>query len=138
MEKDAASALRALASESGARSKIGRLRELHQEIENAHAAGVSLGKIVEALNEQGLELNLPTFKQMLKRIRKEVAGGKAVPPVTAKAVPPASLTPKKEGVVAKPAAVATPATPAKQAQPKKPGEPERFDWEEMKDQKPEW
>jgi len=135
MEKDAASALRALASSGGNRSKIGRLRELHQEIENAHAAGVSLGKIVDALNEQGLELNLATFKQMLKRIRKEVADGKAKPPVPAKAGPPAGLTPKKDGGEAKPPA---PAVVARPTQPKKPGDPEKFDWDEMKDQKPEW
>lgn len=114
MKKDVASALRALASNNQARSKMGQLRELYPEIEQAYAAGVSLNKIVEVLNQHGLDLTPATFRQMLQRIRKEIAGSKIIPSS-------ATITPKKE-----------------KSEPKKPGEPEQFNWEKMKNQKVEW
>jgi hypothetical protein len=71
MENEAVSALRALASNGGHQSTIGRIRNLFEEIENTKKAGVSLEKIVEALNAQGFDMTLATFKMMLYRIRKE-------------------------------------------------------------------
>lgn len=67
-----AEALRALASDSKKRSKIGRLRELYPDIEIAQKAGVSNSAIVETLKTQGLDLTLKTFETMLYRLRKDL------------------------------------------------------------------
>jgi hypothetical protein len=73
MEKASiAEALRALASDSENRTKIGRLRELYPDIETAQKAGVSNSKIVETLKAQGLDVTLKTFETMLYRLRKEL------------------------------------------------------------------
>lgn len=94
MENNAvAASLRALATANQGRSKIGRIRELYPEIENAKKAGVSLEKILETLNEQGLDMKLASFKTMLHRVRKEVVVDKKAMP----AIPqPASFTPRKD------------------------------------------
>lgn len=129
MGNDAAAAsLRALATGSENRSKIGRIRELHAEIENAKKAGVSDEKIVETLNEQGFNTSLVSFKTMLKRVRKEQ--GKEQAAMAAKSTP-------KKGVVAN-AATSTVVTPPSPPAPKKPGEPDTFNWDPEKNVKPEW
>lgn len=93
MENDeaAAASLRALATANENRSKIGRIRALYPEIENAKKAGVSLEKVLETLNEQGMAMSLVSFKTMLHRVRQEVQKATAVPAVK----PPASFTPKR-------------------------------------------
>lgn len=65
------SLLESLITQDVKRSKIGRVRELFEEIEEAQSKGVRNADLVVALNEKGLELNLKTFENMLHRIRKE-------------------------------------------------------------------
>ncbi len=89
---DIAGNLRALATASQYRTKIGRVRELYPEIENAKAAGVSLEKVLETLNEKGLDMSMLTFKSCLHRLRKEAQNQKKTLPA---ALPPAGFTPKK-------------------------------------------
>ncbi len=91
MENDeaAATSLRALATANENRSKIGRIRALYSEIENAKKAGVSLEKVLETLNAQGMEMSLVSFKTMLHRVRQEVQKTTAKPAKT-----PAGFTPK--------------------------------------------
>lgn len=83
---DAAAALRALATDDAARSKIGRLRALIEEIETAKSAGVKNRKIVDTLNEHGFDLTLKSFEMMLYRIRKD---RRSVPRLSGRADQPA-------------------------------------------------
>lgn len=53
------------------RSKTGRIREQLHEIEEAQKKGIKNADIVDALNEQGLELSLKTFENILHRLRNE-------------------------------------------------------------------
>jgi hypothetical protein len=64
--------LNELASGS-ARSKIGRMRVVIDDIEAALAAGVYQYAVVEALRESGLEMTPGFFRNMLFRIRREKA-----------------------------------------------------------------
>src|SRR5450830_912141 len=99
METNAAAAsLRALATANQGRSKIGRIRELYPEIENAKKAGVTLEKILETLNEQGLDMKLASFKTMLHRVRKEIPTRATTPA----AVQPESFTPRRSVLSATP------------------------------------
>lgn len=73
MEKsDVADALRALAKDSANRTKIGRLREIIDEVSAAQAAGVRNSRIFETLNQQGFGFkSVRAFEAMVRRIRKE-------------------------------------------------------------------
>ncbi len=62
------------------RSKAAQMRDLIDDIEAALAAGVTRAKVVDVLNENGLELTFATFETTLKRIRSK-RGGKPVKPV---------------------------------------------------------
>ena len=69
---EAAEHLRRLAQSNPHRSKTGCLRELYVEIEAARKAGFTTEKIVDALNEKGLDISLGTFVTLLHRIRKQL------------------------------------------------------------------
>jgi len=68
---EAAEHLRRLAQNNPHRSKTGCLRELYVEIEAARKAGFTTEKIVDALNEKGLDISPGTFVTLLHRIRKQ-------------------------------------------------------------------
>lgn len=53
------------------RTKIGRLRDLFDEIEAAKVAGWRYDRILLGLKAQGLEVSMNTLKDALKRIRAE-------------------------------------------------------------------
>ncbi len=72
MTREVALALQKLAQGREHRSKIGRLRSVFLEVQEAQAAGVSNRKIVDELNEQGFGLTLKTFETMLYRIRHHI------------------------------------------------------------------
>jgi len=73
-------AIEELAHTQSARSKTGQVRELFGVIEQAHKAGVSNKRILEALNTQGLSMSPKTFSTILHRVRKEKdKTGKATP-----------------------------------------------------------
>lgn len=91
-QKSDIDAIRELATSSEKRSKIGRLRAIFHEIENAKAAGVSNNAIVDVLNKQGYDLNLKTFESMVYRIRKE----RKEKPNKPMAIMSQDNTPKKE------------------------------------------
>jgi hypothetical protein len=55
------------------RSKTRRLGELLAEIENLLSSGVPRQAVLEALNQQGFDLSMPSFATMLKRLRKRSA-----------------------------------------------------------------
>lgn len=65
----AASRLRALASDSAKRSKTAVLREVFTDIEVAIRAGVSQVVIVEELRTLGLDINQGSFRSALRRLR---------------------------------------------------------------------
>lgn len=90
-------ALRALASGSANRSKIGRLRELLSEIEASQRAGVSNRKIVETLNAHGFEVTLKSFETMLYRLRKERSKNHGV--LVSPAIKAVAVTPDGAGPV---------------------------------------
>lgn len=79
---NAADALMALATSGEGRKKIARLRELLPQIEAAVEAGVTQAKIIEVLNQQGLDITQNTYSVMLSRLRKQrdkkVESGKPV------------------------------------------------------------
>ncbi|WP_250532375.1 hypothetical protein [Caballeronia sp. ATUFL_F1_KS39] len=52
------------------RTKIGRLRELFDEIETAQQQGWRLEEILRGLADQGLDVSLNTLKVSIKRLRK--------------------------------------------------------------------
>jgi len=125
----AADALMALAKNSEGRKKTARLRQLLPQIEAAAAAGVSQAKIVEVLNQEGLDITQNTYSVMLSRLRKQR---------------------EKTGLV-KPASVARIGAEVKvivgtdgDAQPpsskeQKPGEPRKLVWDTEKNgQKNHW
>ncbi|EET0878158.1 hypothetical protein BAV92_005527, partial [Escherichia coli] len=60
------------------RSKTGRIRERFAEIEEAQQQGIRNIDIVNALNDEGFDLTLKTFENILHRIRKERAEKKDV------------------------------------------------------------
>jgi hypothetical protein len=64
-------ALRALARDQAAKTKMARLRDIFDEIEATQNAGVPNRKIVETLNARGYDLTPKTFESALYRIRKE-------------------------------------------------------------------
>lgn len=129
----AAESLRGLASSADVnRSKIGRIRELVPHIEDAKAAGVSLEKVLETLNANGLDMKMQSFKSMLYRIRKEK---KKLPAANA-----ANATPKNE---AKAQVQQTQLNKAQANESPAPagtkvGEPKRFEWDPKNAEKPEW
>ena len=80
---EAAEHLRRLAQSNPHRSKTGCLRELYVEIEAARKAGFTTEKIVDALNEKGLDISLGTFVTLLHRIRKQLGHVATVTTVSA-------------------------------------------------------
>ena len=62
--------IRALIKDKKNRSKIGQLRELLPSIQDAHAAGVTLGRIVEELSKMGINVSYGYLRTVLHRIRK--------------------------------------------------------------------
>ncbi|EBS8888801.1 hypothetical protein CF686_23595, partial [Salmonella enterica] len=60
------------------RSKTGRIRERFAEIEEAQQQGIRNIDIVNALNDEGFDLTLKTFENILHRIRKERAEKKDI------------------------------------------------------------
>ncbi|WP_230182707.1 hypothetical protein [Aquabacterium sp. CECT 9606] len=66
-----ASALRALAEDSGARSETARLRDVFADIEAALSAGVRREAVLATLHENGFTMTFTGFKSALQRIRKE-------------------------------------------------------------------
>jgi hypothetical protein len=80
--------IRALIKEKKNRSKVGQIREQLPAIQEAHAAGVSLERIVEALQKMGIDVTYSYLKTMLYRIRKKEAGAhQKVIPVGANPLP---------------------------------------------------
>jgi len=75
MNKSSISEALRVAAVDSKRSKIGRLREVFEDVVAAQFAGVSNTKIVETLKSQGLNLDLKSFETMMYRLRKEL--GKA-------------------------------------------------------------
>ena len=61
--------IRALIKEKKNRSKIGQVRELLPSIQDAHAAGVSLERIVAELHKMGIEVTYAYLRNILYRIR---------------------------------------------------------------------
>jgi hypothetical protein len=78
---------------SPARTKMGRLRELFDQMEEAMRAGWPLEAVIRALKDQDLEIGIPTLWNAMSRIRKERkdAAEKGLKN-------PESTTPKKERV----------------------------------------
>jgi hypothetical protein len=125
-----------LSRSSAARTQVARLRELLPDIEAAQAAGVKHQHILEALNAHGFSLSMKAYSVMLYRLRQgraKSAGASAasvVPQPAAQA--PAAMSARASGAQHPPAAPgASPSAP-------KPGEPQRFDWDELKKDQPEW
>jgi len=71
MDSSKKTLLEALNQKEVKRSKIGKIRELFEEIEEAKRTGVSNADLVTVLNERGIDVNLKTFENMLYRIRQE-------------------------------------------------------------------
>ena len=140
-----AQALLALSRSSAARTKASRLRELLPEIEAAQAAGVKHEHILETLNTHGFDLSKKSYSVMLWRLRQQAKrpSGPDANPASA----PASAGVIGNSATAGTASSTNPAsptnpsssasTPAPQPAPK-PGEPQRFDWETLKNTRPEW
>ncbi|MGA7776976.1 MAG: hypothetical protein WCA85_04605 [Paraburkholderia sp.] len=76
---------------SPARTKVGRLRELFNQIEQAQARGWRQENIVEALRGQSLELSVDYLKNALGRIRSERKQDS-----TASTTRPAGIAPKNK------------------------------------------
>ncbi|WP_176329020.1 hypothetical protein [Burkholderia vietnamiensis] len=85
---------------AGERTKIGRLRDLFDEIEGAKRLGWRYEHILLGLSDQGLEVSLNTLKDALKRIRAE----RKLEPVVQQ------TTPKKEAVKPPPQAADKPSS----------------------------
>ena len=64
--------LMALAT-SNKRPEMARLREIFDRVDAALAAGASRADVLEALKKHGFKMNMPTFDNMLHRLRKERA-----------------------------------------------------------------
>jgi len=79
-KKTDSEALAALRHDEASRSKIGRLREIFDEIEATIESGVTRKKILETLNVQGYNLTLATFVTLLQRIRAERAQARSKKP----------------------------------------------------------
>lgn len=63
---------------------MGFIRDLLPQIEAAKASGIKYPKIVEAINQQGFEINLSTFRNIMARLNKEQAkAGTKLPPTQA-------------------------------------------------------
>lgn len=75
--------LRELATSDDKRSKTARLREAMPDVENTLAAGVKIETVLEALNENGFNLSLGSFKTMLYRLRLERGGKPQITTVAA-------------------------------------------------------
>jgi hypothetical protein len=75
---------------SPARTKVGRLRQLFDEIEQAQASGWRQESIVKALREQSLDLSVDYLKKVLARIRARRKQNPVAP-----AARPAETAPKK-------------------------------------------
>lgn len=134
----AAQALQALSRSSTARTQVARLRELLPDIEAAQAAGVKHQHILEALNEHGFTLSMKAYSVMLYRLRQTRAksAGASVPtgaPQSAAQTPVAPATTGKPSDAQHP-----PAAPGPSPSAPKPGEPQRFDWDTLKNNPPEW
>jgi len=55
--------------DNSARTKISRLKQLLLEIEKAVEAGVTRTKIIQVLNEHGLNLTLQSYGVMMNRLK---------------------------------------------------------------------
>jgi hypothetical protein len=132
-----AQALLALSRSNAARTKASRLRELLPEIDAAQAAGVKHEHILDALNAHGFDLSKKSYSVMLWRLRQQAKRLGA--PSTA--IAPASATTASGPSSADGTSPSDPSssayTPAPQPAPK-PGEPQRFDWDTLKNTRPEW
>lgn len=71
MSNESKNLMESLINQNVKRSKIGRIRERLDEIEDAQRKGIRNIDLVSALNAEGLNLTLKTFENMLHRIRKE-------------------------------------------------------------------
>jgi hypothetical protein len=140
-----AQALQALSRSSAARTKASRLRELLPEIEAAQAAGVKHEHILETLNGHGFDLSKKSYSVMLWRLRQQAkrlgapGSSPAIPPASAAAAgnAPTASGPSSIDAASPPNPSLSASTPAPQAAPR-PGEPQRFDWETLKNTRPEW
>jgi hypothetical protein len=138
-----AQALLALSRSNAARTKAARLRELLPEIEAAQAAGVKHEHILDALNAHGFDLSKKSYSVMLWRLRQQAkrlgVPRTAIAPASAAAADnatPANAPSSADGTSpSNPSSSAY--TPAPQPAPK-PGEPQRFDWDTLKNTRPEW
>jgi hypothetical protein len=138
-----AQALLALSRSNAARTKAARLRELLPEIDAAQAAGVKHEHILETLNAHGFDLSKKSYSVMLWRLRQQAkrlgSPRTAIAPASAAAADkatPANAPSPADGT-SPTSASSSASTPAPQAAPK-PGEPQRFDWETLKNTRPEW
>jgi hypothetical protein len=125
--KKAVDALQALAAGNEHRTKVARLRDLLPQIEAAQAAGVTHEKILETLNQQGLDLKMKAYSVMLWRLRKRQGKEKPALPVPIVAMPVIAIKNNESGI--------KPPSPIAQ---KKPSDPDKFDWDSEKNETPEW
>lgn len=130
-----AQTLHALSRSTTARTQMARLRELLPDIERAQATGVKHQHILEALNIHGFSLSMKSYSVMLFRLRQaraKSAGARVpsgVPQSPAQTPVALALNARGSG-----AASTTPAA----GPTSKPGAPQRFDWDHLKNNQPEW
>jgi proline dehydrogenase len=104
-------ALKALIASGGSRTKMGFLRKMLPQIEEAQEAGITHEKILKVLNEQGFGVeSQKTYAAMLSRIRIKNYGAKRYTKALAKEKKEA----KEKG---------------NEFTPKAPGDPEKFNWD---------
>ena len=103
---------------------MARLRELLPDIEAAQAAGVKHQHILDALNAHGFALSMKAYSVMLYRLRQ------------ARAKNPEAGLPARAPQFSLQAPVDNKAAPS--PSDPKPGAPQRFDWDSLKNDQPEW
>ncbi|WP_250476020.1 hypothetical protein [Caballeronia sp. GAFFF1] len=92
--KENAGELPSFSPTSPARTKMGRLRELFDEVEAAKLAGFRHEHIIASLKAQQLDVSFDTLKDALKKIRAERRAGK----MSKTAAPKKEVTQKSESV----------------------------------------
>jgi len=130
------------------RTKVGQLRKHMPKIEQLLADGATARDILAILNIHGLEMSEPTFRTYLHQYRKKTESAKIANTAMGKGNAPRPISHSKEmptGNSVPPAApevipqkIADKETIPHSPGLKRPGEPETFDWDKLRDVKPEW
>ena len=122
-------ALQALTAENKNRSKTARLRDLLPQIEASQAAGVTHKKILETLNQQGLDLKPKAYSVILWRLRAQLAQEKPTVPAPGPVMSmPVTAIRKIESDTKQKSTIPE----------KKPGDPESFAWDSENNKPPDW